>query len=225
MWRAYGRPPSRSYIRGMMGRDAHANASSMTGKILGTLLLALIVAFFAYLLLTGQGGYFDVGAFLLQVSPYAWGVMGVAACMGLSVLGAAWGIWITGATIMGAAVRAPRIKTKNLISILFCEAVAIYGLIVAIVLNTKLVENAPPTPTNLMTGYTLFWSGLTVGLCDLICGISVGITGSSAALADAQDSTLFVKILVIEIFSSAVGLFGLIVGLIQASKAEVFGIV
>jgi len=65
-----------------------------------------------------------------NISPYSLAYAGIAISITFSVIGAAWysshtahatrltilrGIFITGASLCGAAVKAPRIRSKNLI--------------------------------------------------------------------------------------------------------------
>jgi len=137
-----------------------------------------------------------------------------------SVMAAAWGIALCGSCILGQAVAVPRIRTKNIVSIIFCEALAIYGIITAIIVQLKIIDTPRFTSNDYYSGFSIFWSGILVGLSNIACGISVGISGSSAAIADAARPELFIKILIVEIFASALGLFGLIVAIVQANKAE-----
>ncbi|VEN55551.1 unnamed protein product [Callosobruchus maculatus] len=163
---------------------------------------SVLTIFVLYYMLTGKGEQISIAWFLNNVSPYMWASIGIGLAVALSVVGAAI------------------IKTKNLISIIFCEAVAIYGLIMAIVLSSSFKEfkieeynnNHQVYQKNQMGSHIIFGSGITVGFVNLLCGICVGIVGSGAALADAANAQLFVKILIVEIFGSAIGLFGLIVG-------------
>lgn len=49
--------------------------------------------------------------------------------------------------------------------------------------------------------------------------VSVGITGGAAVTADASNPDIFIRVLVIEVFASVLGIFGLIVGILQISSA------
>jgi V-type H+-transporting ATPase proteolipid subunit len=115
-----------------------------------------------------------------------------------------------GSSLVGAAVKVPRVRTKNLISVLLCEAVAIYGIIANVVMYAKIQVMSTPSAENYFVGFAIFWAGVAVGMAEFSCAVAVGMIGSSAVLADAHNPSLFVKILIIEIFASAIGLFGLI---------------
>ncbi|XP_049851650.1 uncharacterized protein LOC126326545 [Schistocerca gregaria] len=168
---------------------------------------------------TGPIPFSDI---LDKISPYYFAALGIGLATSVSILGSAWGIFTIAPSLLGTASKVPRIKSKNMISIICCEAVAVYGIIVAIVFQSKLEANSKETfsAADYHAGFSLFWGGLQCGLVNLFCGISVGIIGASVAMADAANESLFVKALIVEIFASLLGLFGVILAIILYSLAH-----
>merc|ERR1719326_2510475 len=93
----------------------------------------------------------------------------------------------------------------------------IYGLITAVILNGKI--SPKPDTYSAFTGYAHLSAGLTVGISSLAAGLAIGIVGDAGVRANAQQTRLFVGMILILIFAEALGLYGLIIGLVVASGA------
>ena len=135
-----------------------------------------------------------------DVDPYLWAYLGTGLAISFSIVGAAW--YERGSTVIGASSLPARQSSapvssslaSNLrtlsgrefergSSVIFCEAVAIYGVIMAIILMGKISypngweqyithkeQNMRPYEIAQFGGYCIFMSGMSVGLCNLFCG-------------------------------------------------------
>ena len=125
-------------------------------------------------------------------------------------------------------VKMPRIQSKNLISIILCEACGIYGLIIALLVSSQKKPSGSwddiyASKSNYQiaenSAYASFWIGITVGLSNVFCGICVGVLGSSTALVTSQNGATFISMLIVIIFASAIGLYAVIIGIVVNTQS------
>ena len=110
-------------------------------------------------------------------------------------------------------VSKPEIIIKSVIPVIMAGILGIYGLIVAVILK----QNIKQESYTMFDGWKHLASGLCCGLSSLGAGIAIGIAGNAGVRALGQQERLFVGMMLILIFSEALGLYGLIVSLILSS--------
>merc|ERR1711972_628655 len=136
------------------------------------------------------------------------GFMGVTSAVVFANLGAAYGTAKSGVGISSMGVMRPDMVMPGVLGI--------YGLITAVIINGKMEA----ATYSAYSGYAHLGAGLTVGMSSLAAGLAIGIVGDAGVRANAQQPRLFVGMILILIFAEALGLYGLIVGLVVASTAE-----
>ena len=105
--------------------------------------------------------------------------------------------------------------TKSLIPIIMAGILGIYGIIVAVLLNSA-VANVAEKDITARLGYKLLGAGLCCGLSSLAAGLAIGVAGDAGVRAYAQTDGIFVGMILILIFAEAIGLYGLIVAIIMS---------
>merc|ERR1712154_37335 len=145
-----------------------------------------------------------------------WGSLGVSSAICLANLGAAYGTAKSGVGISSMGVMRPDMVMRSIIPVVMAGVLGIYGLITAVIINGKMEA----ATYSAYSGYAHLGAGLTVGMSSLAAGLAIGIVGDAGVRANAQQPRLFVGMILILIFVEALGLYGLIVGLVVASTAE-----
>jgi V-type H+-transporting ATPase proteolipid subunit len=139
--------------------------------------------------------------------------MGVAAGLVFANLGASYGTAKAGVGIASLGVIDSSKIFKSLIPIIMAGILGIYGVIVAVLLNSK----AKVEGLTMKAGYQYLGAGLCCGLSSLAAGLAIGVAGDAGVRAYAQTDQIFVGMILILIFAEAIGLYGMIVAIIMMS--------
>ena len=109
---------------------------------------------------------------------------------------------------------------KSIMPVILSGVCGIFGLIIAVIIATNITsEPKDGRPQySLFTGYAHLGSGLTVGLSNLATGLAMGMAGEIGVQDSARQPKLYIGMVLIWSFGSALGLYGLIVALIIAVK-------
>ena len=100
---------------------------------------------------------------------------------------------------------------RALIPIIMAGILGIYGLIIAVLMSAK-VKGADEK-----AGYKIFSAGICCGMSALASGFAIGVAGEAGVKAYAQTDKIFVGMILILIFSEAIGLYGLIIAIIMTT--------
>jgi V-type H+-transporting ATPase proteolipid subunit len=149
--------------------------------------------------------------------PYAMGYMGIVFALVLANLGAAYGTAKSGVGICAMGVMKPSVIVKGVIPVIMAGILGIYGLIVSVILSQN-INNKNEKEYKFTDGLNHLGSGMCCGLASLAAGVAIGIGGEAGVRAMGHQDRVFVGMMLILIFSEALGLYGLIVSLIMSQN-------
>ena len=142
------------------------------------------------------------------------GTLGCACALIFTVLGSAYGTAKSSIGVSSMGVMKPELIMRGIIPVIFAGIIPIYGIILCIMLVGHFNQ-----PYSLFSSFLDLSAGLTTGFCGLGAGLTIGIAGDAGVRAVAQQPRMYVPMVLILIFGEALGLYGIIISLLLATRS------
>ncbi|CAJ1009995.1 putative ATP synthase subunit C [Leishmania naiffi] len=146
------------------------------------------------------------------------GAMGATCALVFANLGSAYGAAKSGVGVAYLGLTAPEKIMRGIVPVVMAGILGIYGLIIAVIINNNI--HTDDTSYSSYAGYLHLGAGLAAGLAALGAGLSIGVVGDTAARAYGKQDQIFVAMVLMLIFSEALGLYGLIIALLMNNQAN-----
>ena len=143
------------------------------------------------------------------------GMMGAAAALALSNVGAAYGSAKSGIAVAHLGIANPSRVMRGIVPVVMAGILGIYGLIVAVIIN----NNVKAEGYSMFAGFLHLGAGVAAGMASLAAGYAIGVVGDICCWAYAKTEKIFVPMILMLIFAEALGLFGLIIALLMNNRA------
>eukprot|EP00995_Heteronema_vittatum_P007701 NODE_2853_length_732_cov_2069.084919_g2013_i0.p2 GENE.NODE_2853_length_732_cov_2069.084919_g2013_i0~~NODE_2853_length_732_cov_2069.084919_g2013_i0.p2 ORF type:complete len:167 (+),score=60.08 NODE_2853_length_732_cov_2069.084919_g2013_i0:76-576(+) len=143
------------------------------------------------------------------------GSMGAASALIFANLGAAYGTAKAGVGVAHLGIMNHTKIMRGIVPVVMAGILGIYGLIVSLIITNNITVNKYSN----FAGYIHFGAGLAAGMASLAAGLAIGIVGDSSVRAYGKQDKIFVAMILMLIFAEALGLYGLIIGLLMNGKA------
>jgi len=141
-----------------------------------------------------------------MLDPNLMGLIGIALSIGVPTVAAASAIIICGTAMAGVGTEKPELLSKLIITVVLGEALAIYGLLIAFMLISKL-----PDLKTMASATRALMAGIIIAVGTGAAGAGISYAGSSLIGATAERPESYSSNVIGVVLSEALAIYGLLI--------------
>jgi len=143
---------------------------------------------------------------MIMLDPNLTGLIAILLSIGVPTISAATAIIVCGTAMAGVGTEKPELLSRLIITVVLGEALAIYGLLIAFMLISKL-----PQMKTMETAFRALMAGIIIAVGTGAAGAGISYAGSSLIGATAERPESYSSNVIGVVLSEALAIYGLLI--------------